>query len=74
VSAPAYSRPTTTPGALRSAVIYRKLSFGSQSEKGERRIEQMVAHPGVRKTVGWMKSRSNLPEVAARAICASRFK
>jgi transposase len=29
--------------ALRSAVIYRKLSFGSQSESGERRIERLLS-------------------------------
>lgn len=29
--------------ALRSAVIYRKLSLGSQSERGERRIERLLS-------------------------------
>jgi transposase len=29
--------------ALRSAVIYRKLSLGSQSEGGERRIERLFS-------------------------------
>lgn len=29
--------------ALRSAVIYRKLSLGSQSEGGERRIERLLS-------------------------------
>jgi hypothetical protein len=29
--------------ALRSAVIYRKLSLGSQSEVGERRIERLLS-------------------------------
>jgi transposase len=29
--------------ALRSAVIYRKLSFGSQSDAGERRIERLLS-------------------------------
>lgn len=29
--------------ALRSAVIYRKLSLGSQSENGERPIEQLLS-------------------------------
>jgi transposase len=29
--------------ALRSAVIYRKLSLGSQSEQGERRIERLLS-------------------------------
>ena len=29
--------------ALRAAVIYRKLSFGSQSEGGERRIERLLS-------------------------------
>ena len=29
--------------ALRGAVIYRKLSFGSQSESGERRIERLLS-------------------------------
>ena len=29
--------------ALRGAVIYRKLSLGSQSERGERRIERLLS-------------------------------
>jgi len=29
--------------ALRGAVIYRKLSLGSQSEQGERRIERLLS-------------------------------
>jgi transposase len=29
--------------ALRGAVIYRKLSLGSQSEEGERRIERLLS-------------------------------
>jgi transposase len=29
--------------ALRGAVIYRKLSLGSQSEPGERRIERLLS-------------------------------
>jgi transposase len=29
--------------ALRSAVIHRKLSLGSQSERGERRIERLLS-------------------------------
>jgi transposase len=29
--------------ALRGSVIYRKLSFGSQSEGGERRIERLLS-------------------------------
>ena len=29
--------------ALRGAVIYRKLSLGSQSESGERRIERLLS-------------------------------
>jgi hypothetical protein len=38
------NRPTTTPNApLRSAVIYRKLSLGSQSDSGERRIERLLS-------------------------------
>ncbi len=37
----ACSQPTTTPSAAcRSAVIYRKLSLGSQSKDGEQRIAQ----------------------------------
>ena len=37
-------RPTTTPSRLlRSAVIYRKLCLGSQSESGERRIERLLS-------------------------------
>ena len=50
---PALSTPTTVPGVeptnnhaergLRGAVIYRKLSLGSQSEHGERTIERLLS-------------------------------
>jgi transposase len=38
----ASSQPTTTP-SLRGAVIYRKLSLGSQSERGERTTERLLS-------------------------------
>jgi transposase len=40
----ASSRPTTPPSAACArAVIYRKLSLGSQSEQGERMIERLLS-------------------------------
>ena len=36
-------RTVRTRRGLRGAVIYRKLSFGSQSEQGERTIERLLS-------------------------------
>jgi hypothetical protein len=40
---PTPNRPTTTPNAGRGAVIYRRLSLGRQSERGERTIERLLS-------------------------------
>jgi hypothetical protein len=43
-SSTASSRPATTPSAACAvAVIYRKLSLGSQSDRGERTIERLLS-------------------------------